>query len=98
MQMGTISDKPLEAARRRLCLRYGNISCIGGCVHFVGDAEDGGILCKHEKKCCPEMMSKGRLGRYFTPTPGGLATVIEGATLVELAKAARGKAAEYYAA
>ncbi len=91
--MGIMGDKPLEAARQRLCLKYGSISCIGGCVHFGGDTEHGEIACKHDKKCCLKMMSAGRPGRYFAPTPGGLATAIAGAALVDLAKAARRKAA-----
>ena len=90
MGIETISDKPLEAARQRLCLKHGSISCIAGCVHFGGDTKDGDIICKHEKKCCPDMMSKGRPGRYFTPVTG-LATAIAGETLVLLARVARTK-------
>ncbi len=94
MQLGTIqttfSDKPLEIARQRLCRKHGNIPCLGGCVHFGGETQDGNVFCKHEKKCCPDAIRKGRPGRYFTPTQG-LATVLAGETLVRLAKAAREK-------
>ena len=99
MQMGTIiSDKPLEAARERVCLKYGHISCIGGCIYFTGATDEGEIICAHEKKCNPEMLHKKRIGRYFTPTPKGLATVIPGAVLINLAKAARRKPEVYTSA
>jgi hypothetical protein len=94
-QQAAVSEKPLEIARNKLCMKYGKISCILGCKHFGGATDDNQVICKHVKGCSREIILALKQGRYFERSPQ-LATPLPGSVLAQIAREARIKAHNTY--